>query len=318
VPQNQPFAGFRPATVAATLDAHHPPIEEDLMKAAIMLPNGVPATSGRRIVDWAVAAEARGFDAIGVIDRVVYDSYEPLVTLAAAAAVTERIELVTDVLITPLRNTTMLAKQAASLDRLSGGRLTLGIGVGIREDDFTAVGASARDRGARFDRQLGELRRIWSGGTGIGPVPARPGGPQLLIGGRSAYAAGRVAEHADGWTMMVGSPDDFAAELPKVRAAWDQAGRADRPRAMAMIYVALGEQAEALAEHAIGHYYSWLGPELVGWVASTAVTDENALARRMDEFTAAGAEEIVLTPCSSDIAQLHLLADVALRAPALA
>ena len=100
------------------------------MKIGIGLPNVIPGTEGRRLVGWAQRAEELGFDSLGVIDRVVYDSYEALLALAMAAAVTERIELVTNVVIAPLRNTGMLAKQAASLDRASGGRLTLGLALG--------------------------------------------------------------------------------------------------------------------------------------------------------------------------------------------
>lgn len=92
-----------------------------------------------------------------------------------AAAVTERIELVTNVVIAPLRNTGMLAKQAASLDRASGGRLTLGLALGARDDDFVACGLPTRERGRMLDAQLGGLRRTWQG-TDIGPAPV-PAGP---------------------------------------------------------------------------------------------------------------------------------------------
>ena len=119
--------------------------------------NVIPGTEGRRLVGWAQRAEDLGFDSLGVIDRVVYDSYEALLALAMAAAVTERIGLVTNVVIAPLRNTGMLAKQAASLDRASGGRLTLGLALGARDDDFVACGLPTRERGRTLDAQLGEL-----------------------------------------------------------------------------------------------------------------------------------------------------------------
>ena len=147
------------------------------MKIGLGLPNVIPGTEGRRLVGWAQRAEELGFDSLGVIDRVVYDSYEPLLALAMAAAVTERIELVTNVVIAPLRNTGMLAKQAASLDRASGGRLTLGLALGARDDDFVACGLPSRERGRMLDAQLGELPGPGRAPTSARhpPVPAGPG-----------------------------------------------------------------------------------------------------------------------------------------------
>lgn len=288
------------------------------MKLGIALPNAVPGAPGDAVTTWARRAEECGFDSVAVIDRVVYDSVDPLVALAMAAAVTSRVELVTNVLIAPQRRTALLAKQAASIDRASGGRLTLGVGVGVREDDFAACEIPFRSRGARLDRQLDELRGIWNGEWGIGPAPARPGGPRLLIGGDAALAGPRAARHGGGWTMMVGTPDQFAAGVDTVHRAWREAGRPGTPRTMAVFYAALGEDGPELAAGAIGHYYSWLGADLAGWIAGTAATDEDAVARRVEEFTAAGADEIVIAPCSAEISQLERLAGVALRTPAAA
>src|SRR5690242_16979987 len=118
------------------------------MDVGIGLPAALPGVEGRRIVDWARAGEAAGFASLGTIDRLVYPNFEPLIALAAAAAVTERVRLVTAVLLAPLRpNSALLAKQAASIDRLSGGRLVLGLGVGSRPDDFETSGVDLHRRG---------------------------------------------------------------------------------------------------------------------------------------------------------------------------
>src|SRR5258708_18441848 len=111
------------------------------MDVAIGLANAVPGRTGGELIEWARRADARGFSSLGTIDRIVYDNYEVLTALAAAAAVTERIGLCTSVLLGPLReNAVELAKQALSVHALSGGRLTLRIGLGGRDDDYQGNG----------------------------------------------------------------------------------------------------------------------------------------------------------------------------------
>src|SRR6266487_3825922 len=148
------------------------------MEVGIGLPNTVPGTSGRELVDWARAAEDAGFSTAGTIDRIVYPNYEPLIALAAAAAVTERIRLATTVMLGPLRvNAALVAKQILSIDALAGGgRAVLGIALGQREDDYEVSGVSLSERGAWLDDALVRIRRIWNGEgeieSRIGPRPA--------------------------------------------------------------------------------------------------------------------------------------------------
>src|SRR6266498_2235368 len=141
----------------------------------------MPGTESTTPIDWAKNAEEAGFSTLGTIGRLVYPNYEELIVLSAAAAVTSRIRLSTSVLLAPLyANTALFAKQAASLDRLSGGRLVLGLGLGGRDDDFTASGLTPTRRGRRLEEQMGEMKRIWSGEERgyAGPI-----GPALIIGG---------------------------------------------------------------------------------------------------------------------------------------
>jgi len=283
------------------------------MKVGIGLPNAVRGVGRAGIVEWAQRAERAGFASLGTLDRLVYANYESLIALAAAAAVTERIELVTDILIAPLRsNTALLAKQAATIDSLSGGRLTLGLATGGRRDDFEASGVDFSRRGRIFDRQLEEMTAVWRGERGIGPAP-RPGGrPGLLIGGRTDAAFQRAATYADGWTIGGGAPATVTQALDKLTAAWTAAGRTGRPRTMALFYFALGQDAEQMAASSLGGYYAFLG-DYAQQVIASAATDAGTVRQYLAGFEAAGTDHVICFPASADVSQVDRLAKVALN-----
>ena len=132
------------------------------MKLGIGLPNTlVPDVNRGMFLDWARAADHAGFHSFGTIDRPSHDYWEPLISLAAAAAVTERVRLATTILQMPNRNEVLVAKQAAVIDRLSGGRMDLGLGLGWDENDYKVLGARWPKRGKKFERQIRKIRRIW-------------------------------------------------------------------------------------------------------------------------------------------------------------
>jgi alkanesulfonate monooxygenase SsuD/methylene tetrahydromethanopterin reductase-like flavin-dependent oxidoreductase (luciferase family) len=273
----------------------------------IGLPNAVRGVDRRGTVEWARRAEAAGFSSLGTIDRIVFPSYESLISLAAAAAVTERIRLVTDILIAPLRtNTALFAKQAATMDHLSEGRLVLGLAVGGREDDFEISGADFHARGRTFERQLEELGAHWRGETGVAPSPAgeRPG---LLIGGRSPAAFRRAARYADGWTLGGGTPDALAEGRARLLEAWAAEGREGEPRTMVLFYFALGDRAEEHAREDLLDYYGFLG-EYAEQLVAAAAKDEATVKQYLSAFEAAGADEVICFPTSTDPEQVDLLA----------
>jgi len=275
----------------------------------IGLPNAVRGVGRDGIVDWARRAEAAGFSTLGTIDRIAYPNYEPLIALAAAAAATERIRLMTDILIAPLRaNTSLFAKQTATIDHLSGGRLVLGLAPGGREDDYTLGGVDFHRRGRLFDEMLEALPGLWAGEGGLGPAPASPGGrPGLLIGGTSDVAYRRAARHADGWTSGGGGPDGFAQGLERARTAWKEAGRDGEPRTAALFYFALGDDPEGDARRSLGGYYSFLG-EYSDRVVESAVKDVEGLRAILAAYEGHGCDEVICFPASADPAQVDLLA----------
>lgn len=280
------------------------------MDVGIGLPTTIDGVDAPTVLEWARRAEAAGFSTLGTIDRLVYGNWEPLVALAAAASVTDRIGLTTSILLTPLRpNGALLAKQTATLDRLSAGRLVLGLAVGGRADDYEASGLDITRRGRVFDAQLEELHAVWSGERAIGPSPVRAGGPPIVIGGTSDAAMRRVVEHASGWIAGGGGVQAFAATAARVRDAWSDARRDGAPRLLALGYYALGPDARATADAYIQHYYGFLGP-VAEHIAHTVLVSDAQVRDELAGFEAAGCDEVILFPCSPDLSQIELLASV--------
>lgn len=299
------------------------------MRVGIGLPTTTPTTSragdGRWLVDWARRAEEGPFTSLGVVDRTVYDSYDPMVSLAAAAAVTETVRLCTMIVIGPIRNTALLAKQAASIDAVSGGRLTLGLSIGARRDDYEAVGAEWRGRGRQLSEQVAAMRDIWEDAeevygaeapdTGetearkgaIGPVPASPGGPQVLVGGLSGASYLRAARYADGYVHGGGPPRAFASAAAKARAAWQDVGRPGEPTLWGQSYFALGDP-EA-GETYMRDYYAFTGA-FAERIAAGLLTDAKQVRDQIRGYEEGGCDELVLLPATSDPAELDRLADI--------
>ena len=273
------------------------------------LPAAVPDAPTMAVVEWAALGEELGFSSVGVIDRLVYDNLDPLVALAAAAAVTQRVELITTVLNVAWRqNALTLAKQLASLDRISGGRLVAGLGLGGWPEDYRESGASMEGRGATFDQMLDEMSRAWSGavsGAG-GPLPALPTGrPALLFGGFAKRSYERVAELGSGWVAPLFGFDALLGGIASANAAWSKADRPGRPRIIVSRYFCLGTAADATADEYIHHYY---GDPYFAAARADTITTERRLQHELESLRDAGCHDIVLMPCSADVDQVRRLA----------
>lgn len=284
------------------------------MDVGIGIPNSIPGTTGPQLLEWARRAEAAGFSSLASIGAVEYPGYEELTVFAAAGAVTERIRFVSNVLIAPARSSAELAKQAASVDQLTGGRLTLGLGVGWRSADYALTGRDFADRGNRFDQQLRDLRRAWDGeplqeGTRpVGPQPVQAGGVPLLIGGTTDAAVRRVVDHGAGWTAG-GLPPEAANEMAeKVRTAWKQGGRDGEPRLVALVYFGLGDTEERSRAY-LRDYYGPMGEDTANMIADSALRSPEAITATIQGFRDIGFDELILDPTVSEPDQVDLLAD---------
>jgi alkanesulfonate monooxygenase SsuD/methylene tetrahydromethanopterin reductase-like flavin-dependent oxidoreductase (luciferase family) len=282
------------------------------VKIGIGLPTTIPGVTGEQVIEWARRADAAGFSSLGTIDRIVYPNYEPLVSLGAAAAVTERIGLVTSILIAPSRaSAAVVAKEAATVHALSGGRLVLGMAPGGREDDFTAAGVSFEDRGRRFDEMLDEMKRLWAGeergyAGGVGPdISDNP--PPIVIGGNVDAAFRRAARYGDGYILGTAPPEYFPPAIEKLEAAWAAEGREGQPRKMSLSYFSLDDDPDAEVRRSIGAYYAFI-PDYAEMLMAGAAKGEDAVKERVRAFEEAGCDELIMCPASSDPAQVDRLA----------
>lgn len=273
---------------------------------------------GRTLIDWATRIESSGFATVGVIGRIAYPTHEELVTLAAVAGATERVRLLTTTLITPLREPVLLAKQAATVDRLSGGRLVLGLSAGMRADDYVVAGVPFEDRGTRFDDMLSTMHALWRGerpeGAAHEPCPPPTSGRVPIYFGALTPApriVRRIAKWGDGF-IAVGSPRMVEPMIDALHKAWADAGREEHLRLVGASYFAFGEAAQAEAERNILHYYSDFYPELGKAAAAAILRTPEAAGRVLEIYRDAGFDEFNFSAAATDPSQVDRLAEAVL------
>jgi alkanesulfonate monooxygenase SsuD/methylene tetrahydromethanopterin reductase-like flavin-dependent oxidoreductase (luciferase family) len=246
--------------------------KEGAVKLGIGLPNTLPVETDRSLMlAWAKLADEAGFHTLATIDKPAYDSWDPLVTLAGAAAVTEKARLATTILQLPNRNETLVAKQAAVVDRHSGGRLDLGVAQGGRKDDFEVFGASFEGRSERIEQQVGRLREVWEAARSsdrnhgvTGPAPVQDPCP-IWVGASQEKAMERAVRIGDGFVFGTSGAARMRELTPWVRERAAAYGKTEFPIA-GLAYVGVGDDAEAALDEATHHtlrYYGqlWADPE---------------------------------------------------------
>jgi alkanesulfonate monooxygenase SsuD/methylene tetrahydromethanopterin reductase-like flavin-dependent oxidoreductase (luciferase family) len=284
------------------------------VKIGIGLPNQVRDVPPTLLPRWAALAEEAGFSTLGSVGRLGYPGVMDTVALAVAAGVTSRIALLSTILIGPAWPAALLAKEVAGIDGVSGGRLTLGVGLGGRPDDFLADGHPARGLGGRMDRDLETYHDVWRGKpVGGGPNPAVPSGTRevpLLFAGFADAAMARMAKWGGGYIGASMPPALVAQHFTRAREAWSAAGRAGSPRLVAICYYALGDPEAGRAS--IYDYGLGRGEEFARRVASGVRDSAEAVRRAVIEFEATGAEELIFNPANADAADLDRLAGIVL------
>ncbi|WP_116373687.1 LLM class flavin-dependent oxidoreductase [Mycobacterium sp. MFM001] len=272
--------------------------------------------------DWAQAIDEGPFSSLCWGERIAFDNPEALTLLGALGAWTDRVRLVTTVIVPQLHDPVMLAKALATGDMLSSGRLTVGVGVGGRVEDYEAVGADLTTQTMRgMAERVAVMKRVWLGEKvtesvlPVGPAPAQPGGPPLLVGTIGPKTLRSAAAWADG---LAGTTLDLDVakqnELFDVaRTAWAEAGK-PKPHLATSFWFALGslDGARQQMHRHLRRYMNWIPAEYVDAMAPTTgfAGSEDELVAVLRKFEAIGADEIQLIPTSSDLDQLRRVAEV--------
>ncbi|QNJ96359.1 LLM class flavin-dependent oxidoreductase [Mycolicibacterium fluoranthenivorans] len=280
-----------------------------------------PDLNAAVLKEWAKVIDEGPFSSLCWGERIAFDNPDSLTLLGALSAWTERVRLVTTVVVPQLHDPVLLAKGLATGDLLSGGRLTVGLGVGGRNEDYVAAGA---DPATQTMRQMADrvavMKRVWNGEKvtdsvlPVGPAPVQPGGPELLVGTIGPKTVRSAAPWAAGLAGITMDLDvDKQNELFDVaRAAWAQAGR-PAPHLATSFWFALGDQdtARAQVHHHLRRYMNWIPAEYVDAMAPTTgwAGTEDELVEVLHRFAEIGADEVHLIPTSSDIGQLRRVAE---------
>jgi alkanesulfonate monooxygenase SsuD/methylene tetrahydromethanopterin reductase-like flavin-dependent oxidoreductase (luciferase family) len=266
------------------------------------------------IPTWAARAEQAGFSTLGTVGRTAYPGVMDTVALAAAAGATSTIGLISTVMLGPVWPATLLARELAGIDGVSGGRLTVGIGIGGRPDDFVVDGLGPTGLGKRLDADLETYRAVWTGEpVGGGDNPAVPAGTRevpLLFGGFAPASFARMARWGHGYVGPVTPPETVAGVFDTARAAWKDAGREGSPRLVAVAYFALGDIDKGRAN--LRHYSTFAGDVVADQVAAGIHGTADAVRATVAGFAEIGADELILNPSTDEIDEIDRLAEIVL------
>ncbi|MBZ5738539.1 LLM class flavin-dependent oxidoreductase [Nocardioides mangrovi] len=271
---------------------------------------------------WSRAIDEGPWSSLCFGERIAFANPDALTLLGAVAAWTSRARLVTTVLVPQLHDPVLLAKALATADRLSSGRLTVGLGVGGRDEDYASVSAPLASRTmGEMAARVAAMRAVWAGERPadsvlpVGPAPVQPGGPPLLVGTLGPRTIRSAAAWADGLAGMslTVDLDEMASVFELCRTSWADAGR-PAPRVTTSFWFALGEAADARAQvhRHLRHYMNWVPPQYVDALAQTAgfagsVAELRDLLRRVEDL---GCDEVQLIPTSSSVFQVEELAEL--------
>ena len=281
------------------------------MDVGLALPTMADGWSRQTLLDWCRITDEGPFSSISCGERITFHNVEMISTLSAAAALTERVRVMVNLAISPWHSTMLLAKQIATMDMISNGRLDLGLGVGGREQDYRGVGASMTARHQRLDDQVAEMRRLWSGQPALpdapplGPSVVQPGGPPLYAGALGPKATARAAAWAtgiSGFSLSLDS-EEMANAVTLARSVWADHDHPSPPRFVVACFAALGvPDAPAVLGEFTRQYMAIFGEDWADAMAQAAtLSGPEPLAVALDATAASGMiDEVIIVPGTVD------------------
>ena len=285
--------------------------------------NPAPLTKPENVVNFAKKCEAMGCHSMWTIDRIVYDNLEPLTVLAAAAGATQKIRLGTSVLLANLRHPSHVAKIISTLDFISNGRLTVGLGFGSRENDYKAVEIPFEHRGSRAVEQVQLMKRLWTEDNVIhkgrfynvenltvGPKPIQKPHPPIWTGGSADVALKRAGTWADGFICGSSAIPDFPATWEKISGYATAAGRdPNKINKAGLTFMAIDDdqnKAVKTVEDYVMRYYGRLRVD----VANTSLVGApSAIIDRIGAFLSKGLDTLIIGLADPDPRQLDLFGE---------
>jgi alkanesulfonate monooxygenase SsuD/methylene tetrahydromethanopterin reductase-like flavin-dependent oxidoreductase (luciferase family) len=272
-------------------------------------------TDRTTLLEWFRRVDEGPFATIATGERELWPQIEQHAFLAAAAAVTKRVKVMSHIMIVPMHPPVLLAKQLASIDVISGGRLVVGVGIGGREEDYQAAGSTFNDRWQRQDDCVAIMKRVWAGEPAwegavapVGPLPAQRDGPPIYTSASGEKGLARAAKSADGWqgAIMTVDPPTLKTEVERHLAAWESAGRTEHPYLMNSLWYAMGDDAERRLSDTAARYFG-LPPGSPTPLGALPVHGPDGVKMAVDNCQEAGFDELVFIPINDDIRQLDEL-----------
>ena len=290
------------------------------MKIGVCLPYMKAGLTREDYMAWFSAIDNGPFHALSCGERIHGSTYDMRVVLSAAAAATQRVEITPTLYVLPMHNAVRVAKELATLDVLSGGRVNnVAVGYGGREKDYEAVGARFQGRYGRMDRQIEEIHKVWSGeeivagGGMIGPAPARTEGPRLLAGAMGPKSIERCSHWADGlyaWSGN-GEKDELERTFGMADDSWERNGRDSKPYRMGGFWYTLADNGQQRLYDYVYEYLAIAGPEIATMMAqSVHRSSVDTVLEALDNAEAAGCEELFMVPATADIAEVERLMEL--------
>ncbi len=289
------------------------------MKISLCLPYMEREYSRATTLDWCRLADDGPFASLSCGERITSYTQDMRIVLAAAAALTERVRIIPSLYVLPMHSPVRVAKEMATLDVLSNGRVTVTVGVGGREHDYRALGSPFTKRLQRLDEGVAEMKRIWAGeppfegADPVGPVPIQPGGPPIWAGAMNPKAMKRASRWADGvyGFSMDGGVETVREQSERARAAWRDSGREERPYVATGFWFSLVDGAEAKLRRYVYDYLKIIDDGVAKAVAASMKCFEPAAVRdALDAIEAEGCDEVFLVPATLEVAEVERAADL--------